>query len=122
MLLIFFFSSISSGDLPDFTFRIWDKILHFFAFGFLGILVYRSLYNASRPAFRSYALRYSMIITIVYGAIDEIHQYFVPGRFMSMTDWIADALGAIVCIFLYRWVIAHKNKHQNTGNLANTGR
>jgi VanZ family protein len=33
-------------------------------------------------------------IAAVYGIVDEIHQYFVPGRDCSPWDWVADALGA----------------------------
>jgi VanZ family protein len=27
-----------------------------------------------------------------------VHQYFVPGRFASVADWIADALGAATAL------------------------
>jgi VanZ family protein len=35
-------------------------------------------------------------IASAYGGIDEIHQYFVPGRDCNGWDWIADALGAVI--------------------------
>jgi VanZ family protein len=31
-----------------------------------------------------------------YGLIDEIHQYFVPGRDCNAADWLFDTLGAAV--------------------------
>ena len=31
-----------------------------------------------------------------YGATDELHQYFVPGRDCNVWDWIADTLGALL--------------------------
>jgi VanZ family protein len=31
-----------------------------------------------------------------YGIIDEIHQFFVPGRISSLWDWAADTLGAAI--------------------------
>jgi VanZ family protein len=35
-------------------------------------------------------------IASVYGIIDEVHQYFVPGRDCNVWDWTADVLGAIL--------------------------
>jgi VanZ family protein len=35
-------------------------------------------------------------IASVYGAVDEVHQYFVPGRDCNVWDWIADTLGAVL--------------------------
>jgi VanZ family protein len=33
---------------------------------------------------------------IVYGALDEWHQSFVPGRTPSVLDWLADVTGVII--------------------------
>ena len=30
-----------------------------------------------------------------YGAVDELHQAFVPNRMPSVSDWVADALGVL---------------------------
>jgi len=44
----------------------------------------------------------ALLIAVVYGALDEMHQYYVPGRFASWTDALLDALGGILC---YLWLI-----------------
>ena len=44
-----------------------------------------------------------IVITSVYGIIDEIHQSFTPGRECSFFDWVADTLGAVfgsICFVL----------------------
>jgi hypothetical protein len=46
-----------------------------------------------RPAF---ALLLTALIGSAYGAIDEFHQYFVPGRSCDVWDWLADTLGALL--------------------------
>ena len=38
------------------------------------------------------------VIAVVYGAIDELHQSFVPGRDVSFLDWIADSVGALLVV------------------------
>jgi VanZ family protein len=35
-------------------------------------------------------------ITSVYGVVDEIHQFFTPGRDCNVWDWAADTLGAVI--------------------------
>ena len=35
-----------------------------------------------------------MALASLYGATDEFHQSFVPGRDSDVLDWVADTLGA----------------------------
>jgi VanZ family protein len=37
-----------------------------------------------------------VLISSLYGVIDEIHQFYVPGRASSVWDWVADTLGAVI--------------------------
>ncbi len=104
MSFIFFVSGMSSDELPDVTFYFWDKFLHFIAFGILGIFTYRGFIHAEWRFIRINAALLSILLTIIYGATDEIHQSFVPGRYPSFTDWYADAAGAIFFILLYSWI------------------
>jgi VanZ family protein len=36
------------------------------------------------------------LVASFYGATDEIHQFYVPGRTMEVYDWIADTLGGLL--------------------------
>ena len=36
------------------------------------------------------------MITVVFGAIDEIHQLYVPGRYAGLLDIILNAVGAVM--------------------------
>ena len=40
-------------------------------------------------------------LTVAYAGLDEWHQAFVPGRFSSATDWVADGIGAVLAAVLY---------------------
>jgi VanZ family protein len=42
------------------------------------------------------ALVQAMITASFYGITDEFHQSFIPGRCMSITDWAADTVGAVI--------------------------
>jgi VanZ family protein len=44
----------------------------------------------------------AILLTIGYGVLDEWHQYYVPGRYASLSDLLFDAVGAIVGVILYR--------------------
>jgi len=41
---------------------------------------------------------YSLLASILYGATDEFHQVFVPGRTPEIYDLVADGVGALICI------------------------
>lgn len=51
------------------------------------------------------AALWAFIISALYGASDEFHQSFVPGRSARVTDVLIDAAGAAVAILTReRWV------------------
>jgi VanZ family protein len=41
---------------------------------------------------------FAWVLSAVYGATDEWHQSFVPGRMMTFEDLVADAAGAGLAI------------------------
>ena len=91
--LIFYASSRAHVASPGIT-KIDDKFAHFAVYGLLGTLVCR-MGNGWRAA------AWSFLIVAAYGASDEWHQSFVPGRSTEFEDWIADTVGAAVAIVFY---------------------
>ena len=91
--VIWFLSSQSTLPQPKGILG-WDKLQHGAAFAALAAAV--GLWIS--PAFwkrRSFlALLLAGLIGSAYGAVDEFHQYFVPGRYSTFWDWLADTLGA----------------------------
>lgn len=74
-----------------------DKLAHFAVYGLLATL-------ACRLGTGRAAAVWALVATSVYGASDEWHQSFVPGRYSSFGDWVMDTLGAALAIALYsRW-------------------
>ena len=73
----------------------FDKFLHFIAFAALSTAsgLWFSRESWLKLPWRNFLI--CMAVVSVYGAMDEIHQYFVPGRASTVWDWIADTLGGL---------------------------
>ena len=85
---IFTLSSIPAEDLARTGIRIWDKAAHA---GVWAVLAY-CLRRALGPGRMRTPL--AIVLAIAYGAVDELHQSFTPGRELSGWDVVADAIGA----------------------------
>lgn len=75
-----------------------DKILHFITYFILAFLTFRA-FNASRK-FEEKKYLLTIIFVILYGALDEIHQAFVPKRSPEFADLLADSIGVLIFLFL----------------------
>lgn len=74
----------------------WDKAQHLLAYTALAAaagLWAKPGFQKRRPVL---ALLLTALAASAYGAVDEIHQYFVPGRDCNAWDWVADTLGAFL--------------------------
>jgi len=93
MAAIFFASSGPGVELPPG--RNWDKVLHAGAYAVLaGLAAWASTGGRLRSA-TGPVLVAAWMISTTYGAADEWHQSFVPGRQADAADFLADALGAL---------------------------
>jgi len=96
-----FFLSHQPGDnlaLPE-VIGI-DKIAHLIVYG---ILAYSMLWAFSPLIEKKSAFKLvlaTVCFCTLYGISDEYHQSFIPGRFPSLIDVMADGLGALI-ISLY---------------------
>jgi len=74
----------------------WDKLQHLAAFAVLAAAVglwVTPAFGKRRPVL---SLLLTALVGSAYGVIDELHQYFVPGRDCNFWDWLADTLGAFL--------------------------
>ena len=108
MIAIFILSSIPGDQFPEIQFKLADKIVHFFIFGILGLLLARSINNTVNPFWNDRYILWSVLIGIVYGLVDEWHQMYIPGRYTSLSDWIADFLGVVCFVALYFYWIGRR--------------
>ena len=98
MVMIFFFSA-QPDPIPKITEAFWDKTLHFVGYAGLAFLFGRA-FVGERFAL-TVALLCAFVATSAYGASDEWHQAFVPGRNSDVRDWVADTIGAALGVMAY---------------------
>ena len=98
----------SPEKIPTFTFS--DKILHFGAYGLLGILFFRAYETLPLKANKTLLILLSIGSATLYGISDEIHQYFVPFRNADIMDVVANTLGSICGVYFYHlWKVQKKH-------------
>ncbi|MBV5321092.1 MAG: VanZ family protein [Sulfuricurvum sp.] len=74
----------------------WDKQNHFIAFFTLYVLL--SL------AYKHLSTRLKVILLLLVGFQIEITQYFIPNRFFSLMDIVADCIGIVIGIGIYKLI------------------
>ena len=86
--LLFGLSSLPAGATPSspLSFPGDDKVVHAVLYAVLGALL-RVALGRTGPA---------VVLAAAYGATDEFHQSFVPGRDADLFDWFADVVGAVL--------------------------
>ena len=56
------------------------------------------------PQLKSRATYVTLLLVALYGASDELHQFFVPGRSVDFFDWLADFLGGVLCVLVVSYL------------------
>ncbi|MBM4458847.1 MAG: VanZ family protein [Chloroflexi bacterium] len=101
MSLIFYLSA--QPDLPNLTPGVPHLAEiggHLTVYGVLAVLLWWALRGAGVRRSTAWALA----LTALYGASDELHQSFVPGRTMTAVDLAFDVVGAGLGLLAARWV------------------
>ena len=92
-----FFLSHQTGDelhLPGFAYS--DLVAHMIAYAALGGAVLYAWSDSVKRAHPIKVVFYTVAFCLVYGISDEFHQSFIPGRYVSAMDVLADTTGAIL--------------------------
>ncbi len=99
---IFVLSSIAEIQVPNVGFEWSDKIAHlveFFVFGWLAVRAFAEPPISLRGKMICMA---AILLGVLYGASDEFHQSFVPGRSADPWDWLADSVGTTLGALAHR--------------------
>ena len=89
----------SPEEIPSWTYL--DKILHFGAYGLMGILFFRAYETLPLRNNKGLLILISIGSATLYGISDEIHQYFVPFREAEIMDVVANTMGSICGVHFY---------------------
>lgn len=93
-------------SMLELTTVIVRKTAHFTEYFILGILtmnLFQCCYRGKKQ--RSIAL----LFVLMYASLDEVHQYFIPGRSMAFKDVIIDTLGGGVAILTHSAIIRFRD-------------
>ena len=102
-LAIFVASSIPSNAMPRSIILSQDKLLHMGVYAVLGFVLYRGFRRGQNWRWEI-AGWVTFGVGVLYGASDEFHQHFVPGRSMDVYDLLADAVGVACAIGVTRYL------------------
>jgi len=108
--LIYYLSSQSGVHLPGGDFLFKDKVAHIFAYWVLCALV---LFGCRGLKEIDFAMGVGLLIVIVYGFLDEIHQKSVPGRLCDPFDFIADSAGAVGCYMMILMIMEYRKRRSD---------
>lgn len=84
----------------------FDKVSHLVAYGVLGMLLLRGFRGARHARFWR-AAAWTLLVGGLYGAFDELHQSWIPGRTTDLLDFAADLAGlvlAVVAVWTWEWL------------------
>lgn len=97
--------NLSATDINNLHWLI-RKLAHFSEYALFGWTVIYALTGILRKKW--VACIFSEAFVFIYAMSDELHQYFVPGRYMSPVDVGIDSIGALVGIWMF--ALFHKDK------------
>ncbi len=91
--LIFFLSAQSRWPFEPPEFFSVDKLYHLLEYGVFGLLAARIVVEYHLFSSPRWKITAVVLVSLLYGVSDEIHQWFVPGRYATVGDVLADTLG-----------------------------
>ncbi|MCX7959481.1 MAG: VanZ family protein [Deltaproteobacteria bacterium] len=112
LVLIYIISSLSF-DVSGLPVLSSDKLMHILEYALLGFLFMRAYLNTAGKEFKVRGIFTTVFFTFLFGASDEYHQLYVPGRIVSLGDIAADVTGGFIGSVFYilvLYIILRKEK------------
>ncbi|MFT7374401.1 MAG: VanZ family protein [Oleiphilaceae bacterium] len=102
--LLILWASLRTGGGPQ-PIEHFDKVMHFAFYGLFTAIA------AGCTTKRKTFIKLSIFIAF-YGVLMEFFQSFVPSRFMSLADIVANTSGIIIVVALFLWHGIHNQPNK----------
>jgi VanZ family protein len=86
----------------------FDKFLHLIEYLLYGCTLVLAFARSKSEKIAANSTMLSIITGILYAISDEVHQIWVPGRDCNLFDFIADATGLLIGIFLFQKLLHYR--------------
>ncbi len=104
-IAIFYISSLTFGGAGG-GFGWKTTAYHFLAFFFLAFFLLPALVKGNKKWF----ILLGIIIAVLYGISDEIHQLFVPTRHFAISDIMVNSCGILFSSLIYTASLRYRKK------------
>lgn len=101
---IFFLSHQPGDSLSLYPLPGIDKLAHAFIYGILGASIIFSYSSRMKKERAQHVVVMTVVLSCIYGMSDEFHQSFIPNRFVSFGDVVADVVGALLVGVCWYWI------------------
>ena len=105
MAVIFVLSSQPS--LPSAPEALLDLVIkkggHFVEFAILAVLCFRAFVKAGADWVAKRPWLWSLVVSIGYAGLDEVHQSFTPNRHPQVSDVLVDGAGIVLALVAIVW-------------------
>lgn len=107
LLAIYWVISVLVTHVPaehvPYVFAWFDKVIHFGVYAGLAILIVNAFGFQRSLALGSRSFLTLVVFLLLYAALDEVTQAFVPGRHPAVSDWFADGIGGTLGVASCWW-------------------
>ncbi|MBE0572265.1 MAG: VanZ family protein [Ignavibacteriaceae bacterium] len=81
-----------------------DKYYHLGAYAFLSFIVFFTLtFQARISLFKRYSASFTLLLTTIFGMLNELYQLFIPSRSFNKLDLLANILGSLLMVIVIKF-------------------
>lgn len=111
IIILLTLTSYPKMSLPSNNIIGLDKVAHFIFY--LILAYFLCMMNSEKPLKKN--LKILLLFMLILPLLDELHQIPIPGRYFSIYDIIADALGIFVIMIIFiLFTKKNRTKQQST--------
>ena len=102
VLLILALSSLNQRIVATYSWGIQDFLLHGTEYHFYGVTLIWALLRDKPWSELQVSYRLALSVGALTGILDEFYQSFVPSRYSTIEDVVADVVGVILSILTFK--------------------